>query len=133
MSRSLPVLTETEAKSRLETCGYENGGHLEKNSNGLWIGVAQKNARVVYVAVDIRGNVYFRNQDQVDSRVDASMQSFSQLGQDIFVYNTFFRERRTKGYFVDIGAYDGVTFSNSLFFERHLGWQGVCIEPLPSA
>jgi FkbM family methyltransferase len=26
-----------------------------------------------------------------------------------------------------------VTFSNSLFFERHLGWSGICIEPLPAA
>ena len=61
------------------------------------------------------------------------MQSFSQHGQDSFVYETFFKERKTPGYYVDVGAYDGVTFSNSLFFERHLGWQGVCIEPLPSA
>jgi FkbM family methyltransferase len=34
------------------------------------------------------------------------------------------------GYFVDIGANDGVTFSNTYFFENH-GWQGVCVEPIP--
>jgi FkbM family methyltransferase len=62
----------------------------------------------------------------------ASMQSFSQHGQDAFVYETFFKSNG-RGYFVDVGAYDGVTFSNSLFFERHLGWSGMCIEPLPAA
>jgi FkbM family methyltransferase len=61
------------------------------------------------------------------------MQSFSQHGQDLFVYETFFKHSESKGYFVDVGAYDGVTFSNSLFFERHLGWSGICIEPLPAA
>jgi FkbM family methyltransferase len=63
----------------------------------------------------------------------ASMQSFSQHGQDAFVYETFFKSKDGQGYFVDVGAYDGVTFSNSLFFERHLGWSGICIEPLPAA
>lgn len=37
-----------------------------------------------------------------------------------------------KGYFVDIGAHDGVTGNNTKFFEE-LGWEGVCIEPLPAA
>ena len=61
------------------------------------------------------------------------MESFSQHGQDRFVYETFFKDRTEKGTYVDIGAYDGVKFSNSFFFERHLGWRGICIEPLPNA
>jgi FkbM family methyltransferase len=59
------------------------------------------------------------------------MESFSQHGQDRYVYERFFKDRGEAGVFVDIGAYDGVTFSNSLFFEKHLGWRGICIEPLP--
>jgi FkbM family methyltransferase len=31
---------------------------------------------------------------------------------------------------VDIGANDGLTFSNTYFFEKK-GWQGLCVEPLP--
>lgn len=62
----------------------------------------------------------------------ASMQSYSQHGQDTFVYETFFKRRTEPGTFVDIGAYDGVTFSNTLLFER-LGWMGACVEPLPPA
>jgi FkbM family methyltransferase len=60
------------------------------------------------------------------------MEFFSQVGQDRFLFENFFRGKRN-GVFVDIGAYDGVKFSNSLFFERALGWSGLCIEPLPSA
>ena len=44
----------------------------------------------------------------------------------------FFRGKRG-GVFADIGAYDGEVFSNTLFFERSMGWTGLCVEPLPSA
>jgi FkbM family methyltransferase len=35
-----------------------------------------------------------------------------------------------KGYFVDIGAHDGISGSNSKYFEEK-GWDGICIEPHP--
>eukprot|EP01112_Ceratiomyxa_fruticulosa_P020851 TRINITY_DN721_c0_g1_i1.p1 TRINITY_DN721_c0_g1~~TRINITY_DN721_c0_g1_i1.p1 ORF type:complete len:289 (-),score=52.96 TRINITY_DN721_c0_g1_i1:71-937(-) len=35
------------------------------------------------------------------------------------------------GVFVDIGANDGKTSSNSKFFEESLGWRGVCVDPNP--
>ncbi len=57
---------------------------------------------------------------------------FSQYGQDIFI-NTFLFRGRRGGFFVDIGAYDGVTYSNTCFLERELGWQGICFEPNPEA
>jgi FkbM family methyltransferase len=37
---------------------------------------------------------------------------------------------KNDGYFVDIGAYDGVSISNTMFLEE-LGWSGICIEPHP--
>jgi FkbM family methyltransferase len=33
------------------------------------------------------------------------------------------------GYFVELGANDGVNQSNTLFFERFRGWKGILIEP----
>ena len=33
-----------------------------------------------------------------------------------------------RGTFLEIGARDGVGGSNSLFFERHAGWSGFCVE-----
>lgn len=53
----------------------------------------------------------------------------SQLGQDRIV-DEYLNGKRN-GVFVDVGAYDGVTFSNTLMLERDRGWTGICIEPLP--
>src|SRR5205823_12423666 len=53
----------------------------------------------------------------------------SQLGQDKVV-DEYLRGKRN-GVFVDIGAYDGVTFSNTLMLENERDWTGICIEPLP--
>jgi FkbM family methyltransferase len=37
----------------------------------------------------------------------------------------------SNGVFADIGAHDGVTYSNSLFFEKVRGWTGIAVEPNP--
>jgi len=55
---------------------------------------------------------------------------FSQGGQDRFINELVLREQRN-GFFIDIGANDGLTFSNTCFFEFQLGWSGVCLEPNP--
>jgi FkbM family methyltransferase len=57
------------------------------------------------------------------------MQFYSRHGLDHFVFETFFFGRRD-GVFVDIGSYDGHTFNDTLFFERTMGWQGLCVEPM---
>lgn len=55
------------------------------------------------------------------------MQFFSQAGQDQFVFESFFRGRR-QGAFMEIGPYEAEK-SNSLFFERFMGWRGVRVAP----
>jgi len=55
---------------------------------------------------------------------------YSQCQQDQYLNEKYFKNK-TNGFFVDVGAYDGVTGSNSLFFEESLDWSGICIEPLP--
>jgi FkbM family methyltransferase len=37
----------------------------------------------------------------------------------------------TNGFFVEAGANDGMNQSNTLYFERHRGWTGLLIEPIP--
>lgn len=54
---------------------------------------------------------------------------YSQIGQDRWVATIFSSKKR--GYFVDVGAHDGTTFSNTAYLERELGWNGICIEPTP--
>lgn len=55
----------------------------------------------------------------------------SQYGQDRFLNENFFKNKKN-GIFVDIGAHDGMTGSNSFFFEKFLNWKGLCVEPIPS-
>jgi len=59
-------------------------------------------------------------------------QYFSQSGQDWFIDQMLLKGRRD-GVFVDIGGYDGVSGSNTLFFEIFRGWTGVLIEPATTA
>lgn len=56
------------------------------------------------------------------------MKSYAQAGQDEWVHSII----GDSGYFVDIGAHDGVVHSNSYVLEQ-LGWDGVCVEPNPAA
>lgn len=51
----------------------------------------------------------------------------SQIGQDAWVQSVLGDKR--DGYFVELGACDGVKLSNTLFFEKERGWTGICIEP----
>jgi FkbM family methyltransferase len=51
-----------------------------------------------------------------------------QAGQDLLAY-LYFRGKKS-GFYLDIGAHDGRTYSNSFVFEQ-LGWRGACVEPLP--
>ena len=37
-----------------------------------------------------------------------------------------------KGIFVEIGAYDGVKYSNTYYFEKIKDWTGILVEPLPN-
>jgi FkbM family methyltransferase len=54
----------------------------------------------------------------------------SQAGQDYYIHQTFFCTRTTPGTYVDVGANDPVCFSNTYYFDRHLHWQGIALEPL---
>lgn len=54
---------------------------------------------------------------------------YSQSRQDNIVDRLL--QSKEGGFFLDIGANDGITFSNSLFFEKTRKWKGICIEPVP--
>ena len=53
----------------------------------------------------------------------------SQAGQDKWVVETL--ENKEKGYFLDIGAYDGKDISNTYVLENDFGWDGICIDADP--
>jgi len=56
------------------------------------------------------------------------MKFYGQWKQDKYLYETFFKDK-LNGFFVDVGAGDGILFSNTYFFEKNLNWNGIVIEP----
>merc|ERR1740120_682919 len=57
---------------------------------------------------------------------------FSQSNEDMDLYNAFFCNK-TGGTFVELGALNGVLYSNTKFFENSLGWSGLLIEASPTS
>ncbi len=64
----------------------------------------------------------------MDSTEYPANKFYGQNLQDRYCYNHFLKEKKG-GTFLDIGASDGKTFSNTLFFEKEMGYTGLCIEP----
>lgn len=57
------------------------------------------------------------------------MQYYSQYQQDYWVDKLL--GEKNNGIFLDIGANDGVSISNTFFFEKNRNWTGICVEPIP--
>jgi len=59
---------------------------------------------------------------------------FSQYGQESVIADLVRGRTPLQGrFFVEVGGFDGETFSNSLYFERELGWNGLLVEANPLA
>jgi FkbM family methyltransferase len=56
------------------------------------------------------------------------MTYYSQWKQDKYIYNTFFKNKTEPGVFLEIGADDGVRFSNCKYFEETHNWTGIAVE-----
>jgi FkbM family methyltransferase len=56
------------------------------------------------------------------------MTYYSQWKQDEYIYNTFFKNKTEPGVFLEIGADDGLRFSNCKFFEETHNWTGIAVE-----
>lgn len=81
-----------------------------------------------YVAADPEYQEYCR-----DLLLSNNQQSTSEFAQDLFVYFNFFKKwpmLDKTGFYVDSGANDAKEISNTFFFDKCLGWKGLCVEPL---
>lgn len=76
-----------------------------------------------------RGGVV-RDIHRVAGMLEESPTFFSQAGQDRVVERLL--QGKRGGVFADIGGYDGLTGSNTLFFEMFRGWTGILVEPAPT-
>jgi FkbM family methyltransferase len=57
------------------------------------------------------------------------MVNYSQLGQDLEIIKKY--NHKKGGFFLEIGASDGIQMSNTYLLEKHYDWKGICVEPIP--
>jgi len=87
----------------------------------------KKFLKVIIIAIMLIGIVYIFNSNQIDM---FSNKSYSQIGQDLKVLEHF--NKKKNGYFIEVGANDGIALSNTYLLEKDYNWKGICIEPVPS-
>ena len=88
-----------------------------------------------YIKLDLNnkplGDMYKKNIFSIPPYMsDYSVPFYSQHGQDIIAY-AYLKAKKDNfdnGFFIEIGAFDGINLSNTYLFEK-LGWNGICIEP----
>jgi hypothetical protein len=51
---------------------------------------------------------------------------YSQIGQDKYFIENISNKKR-EGFFLDIGAHDGILESNTAALELDYGWSGICV------
>ena len=56
------------------------------------------------------------------------MSFYGQHGEDIYI-RSLFPDYNYKGVCIEVGAYDGISLSNTYHFEQN-GWKCLCIEPI---
>jgi len=54
---------------------------------------------------------------------------YSQDKQDFYLETNVFKGYKN-GFYVDVGAHDGVSINNTLYFEKNNNWNGINIEPI---
>lgn len=58
-------------------------------------------------------------------------QFYSQQGEDLFIYLNLINQNRKDGTYLELGAWDGLVYSNTKFFQDELSFKGLLIEPIP--
>jgi len=79
---------------------------------------------------DRRRGPLIRDIHRITRMLEESPRYFSQNGQDRIVDQLL--GEKNGGVFVDIGGYDGVEGSNTLFFEAFRRWNGILVEAAPT-
>ncbi|AEM21637.1 putative methyltransferase FkbM family [Brachyspira intermedia PWS/A] len=85
----------------------------------------KKNLEKFNDVLDFGKNLY-ESKLKIEKQTNINFQS--EIEQDFISYLIF--SGKKKGFFIDIGANDGIKISNTYFFEK-LGWSGICVEANP--
>lgn len=78
--------------------------------------------------------IYYNNILKKSNRKEINIKEkesvgYSQMEQDIHVLS--FYNNKQNGFFVDIGANNGILISNTYLLEKEYNWTGICVEPIP--
>jgi FkbM family methyltransferase len=77
----------------------------------------------------VAGEWLFNNGYELTTNIqDLKLFSYSQHGDDDYIWKYF--DKKKNGLIVEVGAFDGIHFSNSYSLEN-IGWRSLCIEPTP--
>lgn len=89
----------------------------------IWIGIAQ----VMSLGLSLirRERIRLRAEEWRHLRF-----SFGQLGEDQVIVHLLAQHLKRPGFYVDIGAFDPVLYSNTLLLHRQ-GWQGINVDANP--
>ena len=79
----------------------------------------------------ISNAIFSRSPIIIDDSIDSELISYGQDEKDKFLDTCIFKGFKN-GYFVDVGAHDGITFNNTYRFEKYYDWSGINIEPIPN-
>ena len=91
--------------------------------------VAPDPLQLNYIPDLVRGSGNYKLTNPTGKEGREGSYSWSQIGQDAYVDKVLGQKR--DGFFIEIGGYDGESHSNSLFFERQRGWDGLLVEANP--
>jgi FkbM family methyltransferase len=105
------IRLDREHIRRLSETLYEDGQIPLTKKRVLYVGLAEGLMRKAGTAASV-----------------LPVRACSQHGEDLILWDFF--ERKLGGFYVDVGAHDGLSISNTYFFES-IGWTGICIEALP--
>jgi hypothetical protein len=70
--------------------------------------------------------IVFRRLSFFLNNIKGGYHSLSELDKQLEKYVDY-----DNGFYVELGANDGVTYSNSLYFETKRNWKGILVEPTP--
>jgi FkbM family methyltransferase len=120
-SLSDEIISEISQKYALKTpIGSENNRHWKSVFNQKQNETIEKSA----------GEWLFNNgYELVTNTENIKLFSYSQHGDDDYIWKYF--DKKENGLIVEVGAFDGVHFSNSYSLEN-IGWKALCMEPTPS-
>jgi len=122
------------------------GGNRVRRSSRVWRGAA---IFVLALAVAL-GSAYFGARVGMDYKINhlvfelpvrdsvwaavkqtLHVQKWYAAGQQDMWVALAVEPGKRNGYYVDVGAADGIVHSNTYVFDR-MGWKGVCIDPFPT-